>query len=170
MEIPVQNAVKAAFHSLGDAGQPVRNALHGTWLHQPLHAVITDVPVGAWTATVVFDAIAALGGGDALNTAADATNVLGLVGALAAAATGLNDWADVREQDARRIGAIHGMLNVVALGLFGASWLDRRGNKARTRARLLAGAGFLVIAASSHLGGNLVYEHGIGVQDTQPLE
>ena len=43
IEVPVQNGVREAFQSLGPA---VRNALHGTWLHEPLHAVLTDVPVG----------------------------------------------------------------------------------------------------------------------------
>ncbi len=167
-EIPVQEAVHAAFAKLGPSGHTVRNLLHGTWLHQPLHAILVEVPVGSWTGTVVFDTIAAISGSRAMDTAADATNILGLVGALAAAVTGLNDWADTTDE-ARRIGAVHGSLNAVALALFGASWLARRRRGSRKTARVLAGFGFVTVALSSHLGGNLVYEHGIGVQDDQPL-
>ncbi len=169
-EKPVQQAVRAAFHSMGSTGHSLRNALHGTWLHQPLHAIVVEVPIGAWTGTVVFDALAATTGSDGMDTAADATLVLGLVGALGAAVTGINDWADT-QGDAQRIGAVHGTLNVAVLGLFGASWvLRRRKRTPRTTARVLAGLGFAVLAVSSHLGGNLVYEQGVGVQDRKPLD
>ena len=93
----------------------------------------------------------------------------GLLGAASAAITGLNDWADVKGAP-QRIGAVHGLLNVVSMGLFGASWLARRRSGSRTEARVLAAVGFAVVAVSSHLGGNMVYEHGVGVQDTRPLD
>ena len=104
-----------------------------------------------------------------MDAAADATLVLGLLGALGSAALGVNDWADT-EGNAARIGAVHGSLNVAVLGLFGASWvLRRRGPKRRTAARVLSGLGFVALGLSSHLGGNLVYEQGVGVQDRTPL-
>ncbi len=168
LEQPVQDAVHAAFRSLGPAGHTVRNLLHGTWLHEPLHAVLVEVPVGSWTATVVFDTLAAVGGNERMNYAADATLVLGLVGAGAAATTGLNDWADTKGE-AKRIGAVHGLLNVAAVTLFGASWWARRKPESRGTGRVLAALGYVVISVSAHLGGNLVYEQGVGVQDTQPL-
>ncbi len=169
-EVPIQDAIHRAFDVFGDARKPVRNALHGTWLHEPLHAILIEVPMGSWTGTVVFDTIASLTGSKNMDIAADATIVLGLVGAVGAALTGMNDWADT-DGAPRRIGAVHMLLNIASVGLFGASWLRRRSSQAgsRTTARVLAGAGYLVVSASAHLGGNLVYEHGIGVQDTQPL-
>ncbi len=169
LEGPAQDAVHAAFASLGEErGRRVRNLLHGTWLNEPLHAILTDVPIGSWTAAVVFDSLAALGAGKGLDTAADATVVLGLVGAVGAAVTGINDWADT-EGASRRIGTVHGLLNVLALGLFGASWWARRDRSRRAAGRTLAALGYVVVSASAHLGGNLVYEHGVGVQDEQPL-
>lgn len=165
VEQPVQDAVRQAFQSLGPA---VRNALHGTWLHEPLHAVLTDVPVGSWTAAVVFDMLGVLSCGSGLNKAADAAVTLGLVSAAGAAITGMNDWAETKG-DARRVGTVHALLNVAGTGFFLASCIARRSAAARPRARWLAIAGLAVIAASAHLGGNLVYEHGIGVQDRQPL-
>ncbi len=145
----------------------MRNLLHGTWLNEPLHAVLVEVPVGCWTAAVVFDSLAALGAGRSLDIAADATVIFGIVGSLGAAVTGINDWADT-EGAPRTIGAVHGLLNVLALGLFGASWWARW-QRRRATGRTLAALGFVVIAASAHLGGNLVYEHGVGVQDTEQL-
>ncbi len=170
IEEPIQRAVRDAFARLGPSGHTVRNVLHGTWLHEPLHVVITDVPIGSWTATVVFDAIAALSGSKAMNTAADATLILGLVGAAGAAVTGLNDWADTTGAP-KRIGAVHGILNVAVVGLFGVSWaLRRRKTASRTAPRVLAALGYGVLSVSAHLGGNLIYEHGVGVQDTKPLD
>lgn len=156
----LQQTVAGAFEKLG--GNGLRNALHGDWLHEPLHAVLTDVPVGAWTAAVVFDSLAALSGSTRLNTAADASVALGLAGAAGAAVTGMNDWAEIREPAARKIGLVHAALNIAATGLFAGSCVARA-RRSRTCARSLAALGILLVAASAHLGGNLVYEHGIGV-------
>jgi uncharacterized membrane protein len=163
-EIAVQQSVRNAFAALGGAGNKIRDALHGTWLHEPVHAVLTDLPVGAWTAAVVFDAIAAVTDNGRLDAAADASVVVGLFGAAGAAITGINDWAEVHEQAPRRIGAVHGLLNVGATSLFFASSMCRRKRRSRNLGRMLAAIGYLVVSASAHLGGNLVYEHGIGLE------
>jgi len=159
-----QDAVRAAFSVFGSKADAVRELLHGNWLHEPLHAVMTDVPVGSWTAAVLFDTIGALADSEKMDTAADALVVLGLLGAVGASITGLNDWAEVKREAPRRIGAVHALLNVGATVLFGASALARRGNKARGNGRALAALGFVVVAASAHLGGNMIYEHGVGVE------
>ena len=145
-------------------GEGLRAALHGDWLNEPLHAVLTDVPVGAWTAAAAFDALGALTGSRALDTAADASVALGLVGAVGAAVTGMNDWAEVKEAAPRRIGAVHALLNVAATGFYVGSCVLRYGKGGnRGPARALGMLGFLLVSASAHLGGNLVYEHGVGV-------
>ena len=43
-------AVREAYAAVGPAGQSVKNLAHGVWLGHPLHPVLTDVPIGAWTA------------------------------------------------------------------------------------------------------------------------
>ena len=161
-EIASQRNIADALDELG--GTPLRKALHGTWLHEPLHAVIVTVPLGAWTATVAFDTIGSLTGSDKLDTAADATLVLGLAGAVAAAVTGLNDWAEIQRPAPRRIGSIHAILNVTSAAVFLAALLVRK--KSRATGRTLAGLGYLVSSVSAHLGGNMVYEHGIGVSES----
>jgi uncharacterized membrane protein len=156
----VQNAVKSAFEALG--GDPVVRAVHGDWLHEPLHAAITDVPVGAWTASVACDAIASLTGSSAMNKAADATAIIGLVGAVGAAITGMNDWSGIEKPAPRRIGSVHALLNIAATGFFIAS-IVARNRRARSEGRALSALGFVLTGISAHLGGNLVYEHGVGV-------
>jgi len=39
------------------SAQKIRDFLNGTWLGEPLHVVLTDVPIGAWTLAMVFDAL-----------------------------------------------------------------------------------------------------------------
>lgn len=156
----LQSAISSAVEKLG--GDGLRNALHGDWLHEPLHAVLTDVPVGAWTAAVAFDAIGALCDSPKLDAAADASVVVGLAGAAGAAITGMNDWSGIQQPAARKIGLVHALLNIAATGLFAGSCVARA-RRSRTQGRSLAALGYLLVFASAHLGGNLVYEHGIGV-------
>ena len=163
-EIAVQKAVRTVLGGDGAEGNKVREILHGTWLHEPLHAVMTDVPVGSWTAAVIFDAIGAIAGNKTMDKAADALVILGLLGATGAAVTGMNDWSEIKHEAPRKIGAVHALLNVAATGLFGASWWARRQRNTRATARALAVIGFVIVSASAHLGGNLIYEHGIGVE------
>ena len=162
-EIAAQRTIADTLDAIG--GTTLRKALHGTWLHEPIHAVLVTVPLGAWTGTVAFDAIAALSGKSEMDTAADATLLLGLAGAVGAAVTGMNDWAEVKHAAPRRIGAMHALLNVASTGFFVASLIARRRRSSRPTGRALSALGYLIGSVSAHLGGNMVYEHGVGVSE-----
>ena len=161
-EIASQRFLADTLDALG--GPTLRKALHGTWLHEPLHAVLVTVPLGAWTGTAAFDAVAAISGNAGMDTAADATLVLGLAGAIGAAVTGMNDWAEVKQAAPRRIGAMHAMLNVAATGFYVASLIARK-RGSRPTGRALGMLGLVIVSLSAHLGGNMVYEHGVGVSE-----
>lgn len=155
----LQRAVAATFEAGGGVGRRVRDALHGTWLGHPLHPVVTDVPLGAWTTALLLDATGGHRRGVA--QAADAAIALGIAGAAGAAVTGLTDWHHTTGGD-RRVGLGHAILNTTALALYVASLtLRRRG--ARDLGRGLSGLGFAVSMAAAYLGGNLVYQRRIGV-------
>ena len=113
--------------------QKLRNFLNGTWLGEPLHAALTDLPVGAWTAAMVFDLLDLILDRPDLASAADASIGIGLAGAAGAAVTGLTDWSDV-DPPARRPGLIHGLLNLGGTTLFATS-LVLRSRKCRTSGR-----------------------------------
>ena len=168
---PVQKTgeelVKKAYESAGPAGQKVKNALHGVWLGHPLHAAITDVPVGSWTAAAVLDLLEAQGN-DAYGPGADAAVAVGLVGAIASALSGLTDWSDTHGK-AQRVGALHGLLNVTAAALYTGSYIAR---KARNRGlgRALGFVGFGTVLASAYLGGSISYKQRIGVDHSPDTE
>src|SRR5918995_7108921 len=82
-----------------DAPRGPRDFLYGTWLGHSLHAAVITVPVGAWSASMVFDLLGE-------ERAADLTLGLGLVGAAGAAVTGPAQWqGTTKEGTPRRLWA-----------------------------------------------------------------
>src|SRR5258706_8351027 len=76
----VQRATSEALTG-GSARRKLDNFLNGTWLGHPLHPVLTDVPVGAWTLTLVLDGAESVNGRRELATGADVALAAGLAGA-----------------------------------------------------------------------------------------
>src|SRR3954471_4247594 len=165
VEEKIQKAIDKALYANGNpAAQKARNFLNGTWLGEPLHVVLTDVPIGAWTVAMVFDALEMINSRYEFARAADTSVAIGLAGAAGAAITGVTDWSDV-DPPARRLGLIHGLLNVGATALFATSLIMRK-KKARNEGRGFAALGYALMSFSAHLGGKLVYEHRVGVDRT----
>jgi nitrite reductase/ring-hydroxylating ferredoxin subunit/uncharacterized membrane protein len=136
--------------------RPVQGFLNGTWLGHPVHAVVTDVPVGALTVSIVADLIGQ-------HVVADVSMVLGVLAMVAAAVTGLADYAEV-DGNARNRATVHGTIMVVTLVLYLASLLIRSGNPAdRLVPILIAVVAYLLLALGAAIGGDLVYLIGTHV-------
>jgi nitrite reductase/ring-hydroxylating ferredoxin subunit/uncharacterized membrane protein len=164
----LQPVVRGFFDGLGPARRRVKNFLHGTWLGHPLHPVLTDIPIGAWTATLLLDALDRGRDRPGLRRAADASLALGLIGAVGSAVTGLTDWAETDARP-RRVGVAHALLNTSGTLLFAASLLSRRGGR-RLAGRGLALGGFALVVAAGYLGGELVSHEQIGVDHSSGRE
>lgn len=162
---PAETALGAVADTLLDKQQPfmqkLRNFLHGTWLGHPLHPVITDVPIGAWTVAAVFDTYELATGDKTLARGADVAVGIGLIGAAGAAVTGLTDWSDTYEKP-RRVGTLHAIINLTATALYLGSWWQRR-NGHRDAGLTTALGGYACTIAGAWLGGHLVYNERIGV-------
>jgi nitrite reductase/ring-hydroxylating ferredoxin subunit/uncharacterized membrane protein len=133
----------------------------GRWAGHPLHPALSDLPVGLWTGATLLDMTDR---GPAPRSGLDAAGMLsaaGIVASCATALTGLSDWTVSNEQD-RRIGLFHGLLNTAALGLQCAS-LGTRMTGHRGTARALGAASLTVTAAAAYLGGHLVFTKGVMV-------
>lgn len=150
----VQEAVEAG-------GTTARNVLDGVWFEGPLHPALTDVPLGSWTAAIVFDGLDLATDSRAMRNAADASLAFGVVGAIGAAVTGLSDWRYL-SGGARRMGMAHGLLNTIGLVLSIAS-LVLRATGRRNAGRLTFLAGYSVAGMAAHLGGELSYHYGLRV-------
>lgn len=158
---PLGEAVVAAYRNAGPVGAAVKNALHGVWLHHPLHPVLTDIPIGAWATTLALDAKAAASGDRSYSDAADLALAFGLAGAVGSAVTGLTDWSET-DGRAKRVGLVHGLLNATATALMATAYVLRRRNDRRA-GELCTVAGIGIAMAGAYLGGDLVYGERIGV-------
>lgn len=157
----VGDAVKKVYSDRGDAGLRVKSILNGVWMGHPLHPALTDVPLGAWTAAVALDAAAAATGRADFEPGARAAIGVGLAGAVAAAVAGITDWSDT-DGRSRRVGFVHGALNLTATTLFAASFARRRAGR-DGRGRVCALLGYTIALGAAYLGGDLVYGRQIGV-------
>lgn len=158
----IQPAVTDVFKTAGASGQTVKNFLHGTWLGHPLHPVLTDVPIGSWTAAVALDAAEAISGRRKFGRGADIAIGVGLAGAVGAAVTGLTDWS-ATDGRARKMGLAHGLLNVSATFLYTVSLLLRRREKFRSSGIGFSLLGYAVSGFAAYIGGHLVFGEKIGV-------
>jgi nitrite reductase/ring-hydroxylating ferredoxin subunit/uncharacterized membrane protein len=140
--------------------RPVRNLLSGTVIGHPLHPMLTDLPIGAWTMAAFFD----LAGGRASEPAADALVVVGIAAAVPTAAAGLNDWSDTQGKT-RRTGMVHGLANSAALCCYLSSALARRSGR-RGLGKVLGFAGFGLVSVGGYLGGHLTYADAVNVNKT----
>jgi nitrite reductase/ring-hydroxylating ferredoxin subunit/uncharacterized membrane protein len=142
---------------------PVKDALSGTPLGHALHPLLTDLPIGTWTSAALLDLV----GGQAARPASRRLIAAGLLAAVPTAASGLNDWADTTPADdgVRRIGAVHAVANVSALGLHAGSLAARR--RGRHGSGVALGfAGIAALTLGGHLGGHLSYARAVGVDQT----
>ena len=142
--------------------RPLKILLNGTWVGHPLHPMLTDIPIGAWTLTILLDLIGLLFAFPQLGLASSITAGVGVVGALAAAAAGLADWMDIDPPE-KAIGVFHASVNVSATILFLISFLMRwaRHWQLGWATFVVALAGYFLVAIGGYLGGALVFYKGV---------
>ena len=141
---------------------PILELMHGgRWLGHPLHPALSDLPIGFWAGSALLD----LTGGDPAPEGgldpAGLFTAAGIAAAVATAATGVVDWTVSDDQD-RRVGLFHGVLNTAALGLQGMSLAARLAGHRRT-ARGLGAAGLAVTGGAAYIGGHLVFAKAVMV-------
>ncbi len=150
----LQGWLRGVVEQGGPSARQAKNFLNGIWMGHPLHPALTDVPVGAWSASAVFDLVGA-------DQAADAALQLGTIAAVPTALSGAADWADT-EGASRRDGLVHAVLNSLALTCFVGSIFARRSHS-RPLGIMLSTLGLGMATISAWIGGDLVYRLGTGV-------
>lgn len=142
--------------------RPLKNLLNGTWLEHPLHPVITDIPIGAWTAALALDGATLFLGVPNLGQASGIAIGVGTAGAVGALVTGLMDYTDTSTPE-DTTALTHGIFNTAATLLFTASFVARAQNNWRTEPSYvtLAALGYAAVIAGGFLGGSLIFRHGV---------
>jgi uncharacterized membrane protein len=136
-------------------------ALRGSWLGHPVHPLLVTLPIGAWTASVVFDFV--------FKDSTTARRLVGL-GLAATPPTALAGWADYPLLDRRqqRVGLVHASANIVSVALFSLSYRAYRKQRPRA-ARVYSLLGITAVVVGGALGGHLAYAQGAGMFRWQPL-
>jgi uncharacterized membrane protein len=142
-------------------------------LGHPVHPMLVAFPIGLFSTSLLFDVVRLAGGSESFSVSAFYMIAAGIVGGLAAAVFGLVDFLAVpRRTRAKTIGAAHGLVNLVVVSLFIASWGIRYGDPAAAKggAILLSAVAVLLALVSGWLGGELVDRLGVGVDDGAHLD
>jgi nitrite reductase/ring-hydroxylating ferredoxin subunit/uncharacterized membrane protein len=149
---PLGDLAHRFLHWLFHLVPAVRDFLNGRWLGHPLHAVLTDVPIGILFFVIVLDVFGA-------PEAAAWALVLGILAMLGAALAGFADYSDT-DGRARERATLHSTLMIVALIGYLISALLRISAPSGGPAIVVSVLSFLVIAAGAYVGGDVVYALG----------
>jgi uncharacterized membrane protein len=143
-------------------------------LGHPVHPILIVLPLGLFIATVLFDALYLWRGIAVLAEVAYWNLALGIIGALLAALFGLLDWLAIPAGTrAKRIGAAHGVTNLLVVILFAAVWAVRA-----SHTDAAPGTGLFVVelvalglgSVGGWLGGELVYRLAVSVDADAHLD
>lgn len=137
-------------------------------LGHPVHQMLVVFPLGLLATGVIFDLVHIGTDNVMFANVAYWMMVAGVVGGLLAAPFGFADWLKIpRDTRARRIGAVHGLGNLVIVVLFVASVWQRADNEMipTTGAYVCSFVGAFMALFTAWLGGELVDRLGVGVHD-----
>jgi len=139
------------------------------FLGHPVHQMLIPLPAGLFIVAALLDVVDLFVEASWIPTVTYWNIAVGIVSALLAAVFGLADWTKIPHGTrAKRIGAVHGIGNVLAVLLFGiALWLrsDTDTHAVTAVALTLEVAAFLMLGVTAWLGGELVDRLGVGVDE-----
>lgn len=136
-------------------------------LGHPVHQMLVVLPAGLLLTVYLVDLWYLVDPRPELADLSHPLLPLGLAAGALAAPFGFVDWRRIPDPSrARRVGAVHGMGNALALLLFLVSWLTRSASETPLWPALLASlaAGTLMLL-TAWLGGELVSRLGVGVYE-----
>lgn len=146
-----------------------KTALAGPYGH-PFHPILVTVPIGAWTAALVFGIASRIADNASMFAAGGKWLVaIGIIGALVAAVFGFIDFLQIPSgTPAQRVGVTHMVLNLTVVALFAVAWvLWPQVQPVGAGPLGLTIVALLLLGASGWLGGKMTYRYGIRVVDEE---
>lgn len=137
--------------------------------NHPIHPALVCLPIGAFFLAFLGDIVHALGGSEFWYLLSYACIGIGVLVALAAAVFGFIDYFGVRMgRQAGRLATIHMVLNLAVVALYVVTFLLRRDEGALNTPRwplafVIELVAFGTLGVSGWIGGNLSFEHKVGV-------
>lgn len=138
-----------------------------TLLGHPLHAVLSDWPVGLLSTTSAMDVLYLLTKKQTFATTANHMLTGGVATSVVVAGAGVAEYADLkRKPQVIRTARIHAVLNTIVLGLSSYSLYLRKKQPVGipVKAVALSGVASSLLMLSAWYGGELVYQQGTRVR------
>jgi uncharacterized membrane protein len=142
-------------------------------LGHPIHPMLIVFPLGLLATAVAFDIVGLAQSDGSWFGISYWMIAAGIIGGLLAAVFGLIDWWAIRSGTrAKRIGLLHGGVNVLVVLLFIASWLMRSSapQNPSSAALTLSFIAIVLALVGGWLGGELVDRLGVGVDNGAHLD
>jgi uncharacterized membrane protein len=137
-----------------------------------IHPILIVYPLGLLSTAVIFDVIYLITGNPTWATVSFWMIAAGIVGGLLAAVFGFIDYLNIPDGTrAKRVGLLHGLVNVSVMALFAISWY-LRSDVPQAPATLELALSFVGVGAAllgGWLGGELVERLGVGVAENANL-
>ena len=138
----------------------------------PVHPMLIPFPIALWVFSLVADVIYLWRGNPVWREWVAFYALLGgIIGGALAAVPGFIDWLSLKDREVVKIANWHARLNVIALLIFVASFYLRTTSGAglvggsHTIPFVLSVVGVILISISGWLGGELVFRHGVAVDE-----
>jgi uncharacterized membrane protein len=134
----------------------------------PIHQMLIVFPLGLLATALLFDVVHLVTANGYWSEIAFWMIAAGVITGLLAAPFGFIDWLAIPAGTrAKRIGALHGLGNVIVVLLYAISWLSRADlpREPGTIGYLLSFTGGALAVVTGWLGGELVDRLAVGVDD-----
>lgn len=161
LSMPLQQWVGKIFGQPGQPSYKIKDMLNGVWLGTVVHPIVVQVPIGAWTSSLILDVAWLMDQNDGVAEGSDILMWTGNLSALTAAVTGLTNWVDIDGAEQRK-GMFHALLNTTVTVTNLTSSIMRLAGRRRS-AITVAALGYAVAMYSAHIGGELAYANAVGV-------
>lgn len=159
LDRPVRVLSRAAKRTLPSG--PFKNLLHGVPVGHPLHAPLTDLPIGAWSSAALLDLLPRTERASRILIAA------GLAAAVPTALTGITDWSALHREQ-QRVGLVHALGTGTATIFYAAS-LVARGRGRHGTGKALGFTGLTALLAGGYLGGHLAFRQAAGANHAESI-
>jgi uncharacterized membrane protein len=140
---------------------------------EPIHPMFVHYPIALWTTSVITDVIFYFNRNPSLILISKFLIAAGIIGAILAAIPGIIDWWAITDPVVTKVANWHARLNIAAVIIFAASLYLRMKNYGAPLVGfhlkipfLVSVVGWVLMAISASLGGKLVYEHRLGVEES----
>jgi len=133
----------------------------------PIHTMVVPIAIGGFILSFVFDVVClATGSADPWATVAYYTMVGGIAGALCAAVPGFIDLLSLPAGPVKRVALTHMGINLTVVVLYVCNAWMRHSTGEPTDLQVgLSFIGLALLVVSGWLGGKMVYEMGVAVED-----